>query len=316
MRGPAPRLGQVAKVVHAANGPATEATPLQITLPRTGIHRRFPGRAGAGWATGYPQGLPPSSKTNTAVAGRARPHSSSHEGRVERSNSDRELGSCGRFEANEIFLGAAQDRKSTIYGHKTAAASPCGSALGVPRPAGVVRRHVCFLILAMPFARFYTTSVYWDMGRRSQSRRNCERCRTRLTYQSIRDLRFSRVLTCAEKDGQEIRPPGPSNTLHTDAADIGFGGTLGPDTGPGAPGLWEAQGVCGWRDRAQGISLRELMAIRLLLTRSLGRRLKEQGLNRVLFRCDNLAVVHITNAMVTASRGRMRELRKLSFGYT
>ena len=144
MRGPALRLGQVAKVVHAANGPATEATPLQITLPLTGMHRRFPGRAGASWATGYPQGLPPSSKTNTAVAGRVRPHSSSHEGRVERSNSDRAFGSCGRFEANEIFLSAAQDRKGTIYGHKTAAASPCGSALCVLRPARVFRRRVCF----------------------------------------------------------------------------------------------------------------------------------------------------------------------------
>ena len=159
------------------------------------------------------------------------------------------------------------------------------------------------LTSAILFARFYPCSVYRNMAKRSPRRRDCDRSRTRLSYQIIRDLIFWRSITCAEKDRREIPPPGSSHTLHTDAADIVFGGTLGPDARPGAPGPWEVQGVWGWRDRAQCISFQELKAIALLLTGPVGQRLKYLGLNRLLVRCDNLGAVHITNSMVTVSQG-------------
>lgn len=118
------------------------------------------------------------------------------------------------------------------------------------------------LSLAMPFARFYSRSIYWDLLHNCKERAGSSRSRTRLSHQFLRDLRFWKKLTSEEKEGREIRPHPASYTLHTYAADMGFGWTLGPDKVPGQNGLWESQGVWGWNDRAACISLRELRAIR------------------------------------------------------
>jgi hypothetical protein len=83
------------------------------------------------------------------------------------------------------------------------------------------------LSLAMPFARFYTRSLFDDMTRRpreSRASRNGNRCR--LSYQSIRDLQMWRKLASTETDGRPIRPLPTIGIMHTDAADVGFGGTL------------------------------------------------------------------------------------------
>jgi hypothetical protein len=39
--------------------------------------------------------------------------------------------------------------------------------------------------------------------------------------------------------------------MHTDAEDIGYGGTLGQCGAAGKRGEWEAQGVWGWNERAE-----------------------------------------------------------------
>lgn len=108
-----------------------------------------------------------------------------------------------------------------------------------------------------------------------------------------------------------MHPQAPLAAMHTDAADVGYGGTLGFRTEPGDPGLWESQGIWGWQDRAESISYRELKAIRLLLTGPLGDHLPDRGPSSLLIHCDNLPVVHVTNALVSASRPMMRELRRL-----
>jgi hypothetical protein len=43
---------------------------------------------------------------------------------------------------------------------------------------------------------------------------------------------------------------------------------------------------------------------------NLGRKVKNSAAGRLLLHCDNSAVVHILNAMVSASRALMRELRR------
>jgi Reverse transcriptase (RNA-dependent DNA polymerase) len=169
------------------------------------------------------------------------------------------------------------------------------------------------LSLAMPFARFYTRAIYWDLSgnKKATSRASRENKRCRLSHQTLRDLRFWKRVTSKEKEGRPIRPTLPEMSLHTDAADLGFGGTLGPKGQPGERGLWESQGVWGWEDRAAHITYRELKAVRLLLMGNLGQRVKDAGATKLLLHCDNAAVVHITNAMVSASRPMMRELRLL-----
>lgn len=165
------------------------------------------------------------------------------------------------------------------------------------------------LSLAMPWARFYTRALYWDMSSRQP---RDPRGRIRLSHQSIRDLRRWKQLSTSELAGRPMTPPSATAALHTDAADVGYGGTLNvSDLRPGLPGQWNAQGIWSWRDRAESISYRELKAIRLILTGSLGSQLLHRGHRDLLLHVDNQAVVHITNALVSASRPMMRELRRL-----
>jgi hypothetical protein len=38
--------------------------------------------------------------------------------------------------------------------------------------------------------------------------------------------------------------------MHTDAADVEFGGTFDVEENPGDPGQWQDQGIWEWKDRA------------------------------------------------------------------
>ena len=73
---------------------------------------------------------------------------------------------------------------------------------------------------------------------------------------------------------------------------------------------WHAQGIWDWRDRAHSISYRELKAIRKLLMGHLGHQFEQESIQSLLLHVSNQAVVHITNALVSASFPMMRELRK------
>lgn len=58
--------------------------------------------------------------------------------------------------------------------------------------------------------------------------------------------------------------------MHTDAAELGWGGTSGPDEGPGAEIVCEDSGVWDSEDRKQSINLRVLRALSLVLGRGTG----------------------------------------------
>lgn len=165
------------------------------------------------------------------------------------------------------------------------------------------------LSLALPWARFYTRSLYWDIGAR---RARDSRGRCRLSHQAIRDLGFWKRLAGPEIEGRPLVPPAAQAAMHTDAVDVGYGGTLNDrDLQPGAAGMWCDQGVWDWRDRAESITYRELKAIRKILRGTIGQEVRSRGVQDLLVHVDNQAVVHITNSFVTASRPLMRELRRL-----
>jgi hypothetical protein len=69
--------------------------------------------------------------------------------------------------------------------------------------------------------------------------------------------------------------------MHTDAADVGFGGKLDVAGNPGDRGQWQDQGIWEWKDRAECISVRELKVIRMVLMGTLGERVKKDG--RIIF---------------------------------
>lgn len=179
-------------------------------------------------------------------------------------------------------------------------------------------RHFCGVAVSVglgyPLARFFTRSLFFDLTRaesrsKTQGTIKCYNGRVRLSRQSLRDLQHWRCLT--REDGRALQPAKPDLSLHTDAADLGYGGTLGPSMEPGARGLWEGQGIWTAADRAQSITLRELRSVRLLLVRSFADYVSDPRIRTLLVHQDNQAVVHVLNAMVSASRPMMAELRKL-----
>jgi hypothetical protein len=205
-------------------------------------------------------------------------------------------------------------------------------------------RHFCevavSLTLALPLARFYTRSLYWDMSlanltsacgrhahtargsarpappRRSQSYLECHVApwesswgKVRLSRKSLRDLAYWRTLVRGE--GRDLWRVEPDLVMHSDAADVGYGGTLGFNKEAGYPGLWAGRGMWEARDRVESITLRELRAVRLLLQRHFADYVRREETRKLLLHEDNQAVVYILKAMVSSSTRMMQELRRL-----
>lgn len=137
-------------------------------------------------------------------------------------------------------------------------------------PVNQIRRlcSVCIsLTLALPLARFYTRSLFFDIaGPRLREGNGRKRHLVCLSQQSIRNLRFWNSLTRGE--GRELKPPNTPLTMHVDALTVGCEGTLGPVASPGPPGSWVAQGFWSGLERNQSISLREHRSDRLLIQKS------------------------------------------------
>jgi hypothetical protein len=173
---------------------------------------------------------------------------------------------------------------------------------------------VCLsLSLEMPFENFYTRRLFDDLTRKtpraSRASRNGSCCR--LSHQATRNLRTWMRLATVATDGLKIRPFATKGIMHTDAADVGFGGTLALDGNTGEPGTRQDQCVWQWRDRAECISVRELKAMRMLLEGQLGERVKREVISMLRLCIVNTSVVHVTNAFEASGRPVMRELRRL-----
>jgi hypothetical protein len=60
-----------------------------------------------------------------------------------------------------------------------------------------------------------------------------------------------RKLASTETDGRPIRPLSTNEIMHTDAADVDFGGTLEVERNTVDPEQWQDQGIWEWKDRAE-----------------------------------------------------------------
>lgn len=130
--------------------------------------------------------------------------------------------------------------------------------------------------------------------------------RVRLCRKSLRDLTYWRSL--ARGEGRDLVHRGPGLTLYSDSRDFSYGGTLGKDEEAGARGLWEGQGFWTAVDRAQSITFRKLLAVRLLLHRHFSAFVSDPHVRKVLLQEDNQAVVYVINSIVSASRPMMAEV--------
>ena len=117
------------------------------------------------------------------------------------------------------------------------------------------------LTLAVPLARFYSRSLYKCLWQRRPELRDRGRVRVRLSKAGRHDLKFWRSLG---PEGRCMQRADTVFCVHSDAADIGWGGTVGRDTAPGSAGR-EMQGLWTAEERSKTIAWRELKALRLVL---------------------------------------------------
>jgi hypothetical protein len=103
----------------------------------------------------------------------------------------------------------------------------------------------------------------------------------------------------------------PQWALHTDAAELGWGGTSGPDEGPGAEGTKEVSGVWGAEERKQDITVKELRAVSLVLGRGLGVDFQHREVSKVRLWIDNQGAKGVIRKMSSKSPKLMQELRVL-----
>lgn len=112
---------------------------------------------------------------------------------------------------------------------------------------------VVAISLHLALARFYTRALY-DSLKYPRREFQDKGARARLSNAAIKKLRYWRRLD----------PEEPALCVHSDAADLGWGGTVGTviaagDPGRATSGIWTAE------DSRRSINHRELMALRLTL---------------------------------------------------
>lgn len=160
----------------------------------------------------------------------------------------------------------------------------------------------------LPLARFYSRSLYDCLKGTMRGGK------VRLSRAALLDLKTWRTLSAG--DGRLMYSRRDySWTVHTDAADVGWGATIGTNTMAGSPGQLEVQRLWSPFTRLASINLRELQAIRLTLEQKAVRLVlhaptRQETMN-ILLHVDNMGIVQIVNNMVTASPKLMKELRLL-----
>lgn len=70
--------------------------------------------------------------------------------------------------------------------------------------------------------------------------------------------------------------------MHSDAADVGFESTLGPDVQVGTPGKWYCSEVWTDEERMNNITIRELRTVHLSLIRSFKLYLRDRSVRHLL----------------------------------
>lgn len=161
-------------------------------------------------------------------------------------------------------------------------------------------RHFCgvcvLLSLDLPPARFYMRPMFFDMAGAGQEERGKSTQRRRRAPRAVR---------------ADMKPSSPTMPMHRDVANVGQGGTLDTDLIAGSPGSWVDQGFWTAEERRKSITLRKLRAVRMLLHCRFSEYVADHHVRRLLVHEDDQGVVWVLNAMVSANRPMMVQLRKL-----
>lgn len=267
-------MGAYSSVVQPHNGPLHTRT-LGPRLPGTRVPLRFFGGSVSLQSTSGLKALCANAEEHWFVDAPARHPAESDEGELERCKQARAFGCRDRHPQNAICGDAAQASARIRPREGAVACDEGGAAMGRPYICSELLRIMRVTLTRTPLSRFYTRSLYHAMS--THTRLFGPKLKVRLSHEAVRDLRFWRDLARVPPEGRPIHPPTPTAALHSDAADTSWGGTLNTASLEAIqPGMWCYQGLWDWRAKASSISLRELRAVRLLLSRQLGATLQKQ----------------------------------------
>lgn len=170
------------------------------------------------------------------------------------------------------------------------------------------------LYLALPLALFYTRAIHHVISDFSEAGKPAARGGERVRLAGSDGRRAKKDLREWVKLGEGGRvfvEKEPDWAVHTDAAELGWGGTGGPDEGPGEEGVCGDSGVWDAEERKQSITLRELRAVSLVLGRGIGVDVQHRDVKRVRLWIDNQGAKCVIGKMSSKSRALMQELRVL-----
>jgi hypothetical protein len=172
-----------------------------------------------------------------------------------RLNGSRAPGLHHRHLVDAILHCSPENSQGTRDGSLSTTTCKVRTSLGFSRKLALVLRSLCFAVVSNALRSFL-----FPQSLRRYVHKTCRYPRFLAEWRTLppespvdRDLNAWQQLAKEMGDGRPIRPLAPDGIMHTDAANVGYGGTLHVNGSPGDPGQWSDQGIWTWQDRAECI---------------------------------------------------------------
>jgi hypothetical protein len=307
---PSIRVESEPDVVYSTNG--THGSKSKATVSSSRALGRLPGMPRQSREGSQSEGLPEGYTSDRQAALIIRLDTASDEGGMGREDSGGTPWLRDRLGSHAFLHSPAKDCQGTWYRAGYPPASTARAAVGFEGQVTIVLWCVHLIVAGNALCSLLHQESIRRHDQKAQGGSSIKEWES-LPVESSVDKGPADVEEIGEqRDKRTPNSTAPNNgIMHTDAADMGFGGTLDIAGNPGDPGQWQDQGIWEWKDGAECISVRKLKAIRMFLMGTLGERVKKEGITLLRLCVDNSSVVHVTNAFVASSRPMMREHRRL-----
>ena len=160
-------------------------------------------------------------------------------------------------------------------------------------------------MIPLPLAHFFTRSLYAVLKESCPRRGRYPERTVSLSHTAQRDLQLWSTMLAG--DGRLIAGGELSWCLHIEAAEVGYGGTLGRNMSAGSAAEVSVHGICSRFLLLKSITIRELMALRLSLQDELVHSRISEDDSLLLLPVDNMAFFNIVSNMVSSNSELMME---------
>jgi hypothetical protein len=255
-------MGTQPHVLHSPHGASGHR--VEAAVPRPGLSGRLSHLPGQSRKNRKHERLPTGYANRRQAFDLARPGQAPDKGRMEWKYSSGAPWLRNRYGEQEVLHRAEEDGEGTRPGPRYPPTGQERQEVGVKRPVAFFLWCMCvtFLgdalraILHQEFVRRPHPQIHAQTGVQEREPLSDELPGNKGSenVDATRD---------GSAEGRPIRPLGANGIMHTDAADVGFGGNMTLTGNTGDPRTLHDQGIWRWTDRTECISVRELKAIRI-----------------------------------------------------